>query len=677
MIPLRSLAYSLLLGLLVVMASACDTPPPPGALALSGDLTFGNVQVGKTDTKTVTLTNTGKASVTVTSVNYPPAFSGDFSGGSISGGARKDVRVTFAPTSPGPASGKLIVESDLREGTSTMDVSGMGTSIVVDTRVISLSGTLTFGNVQVSKTATSTLTIGNNGTASLAVSSISYPAGFSGDFASGSIAAGEKRDVRVTFAPNAAINYTGTMTVNGNQTDGNNTMAVSGAGVIAPPPDTRVIALSGSLAFGNVKIGEVRSETLTIANTGNVALTVNSINYPAGFSGNFASGSIPAGGKQDVRVTFAPVAASNYGGSVTVNGNQTEGTNTIAASGAGINGSVSETRIIALSGNLAFPNVQLGKVATQTMTIANSGNTPLTITSISYPSAFSGDFTSGTIAAGGKQDVKVTFAPNAAINYGGALTVNGNHTSGTNTISVSGKGLPPTIVTNTPPIVGGTWKAEAPGIPFQWQMSATDYDGDEITWSAAPGHSCTFLKITSQEYKSQSKATAGGMAPVDFSGICEVKFQACDRHGACGQWVAGYEWHPAPPPAGKPAIITRNRFNLPEGRSVSGKLEASSTIGGHYGVVGDITLSWDSTTQTAGRTANVTVQVTNTTGCTLVNFSGFFYSPNTGLPFQELNSGASELGAGQTRRLSIALVALSNTITVVGFEPTGHFTNCR
>jgi len=96
---------------------------------------------------------------------------------------------------------------------------------------------------------------------------------------------------------------------------------------------------------------------------------------------------------------------------------------------------------IVLSGNMNFGNVTVGSTGTSTLTIANSGASPLTITSISYPTGFTGNFASGTIAAGGSQAVTVTFTPTAAQAYTGNVTVAGNQASGTNTIAISGTGL--------------------------------------------------------------------------------------------------------------------------------------------------------------------------------------------------------------------------------------------
>ena len=102
------------------------------------------------------------------------------------------------------------------------------------------------------------------------------------------------------------------------------------------------------------------------------------------------------------------------------------------------------TRIISLSGDLNFGNVQVGTTSPpKNLTISNSGNSTLTVTSISYPTGFSSSW-NGTISAGSSRSVSVTFSPTQVKPYSGNLTVNSNATSGTNSKSVSGTGVPPT-----------------------------------------------------------------------------------------------------------------------------------------------------------------------------------------------------------------------------------------
>lgn len=108
--------------------------------------------------------------------------------------------------------------------------------------------------------------------------------------------------------------------------------------VVPAASPARIVSLAGSLAFGNVATGTTATALLTIGNSGNTALSVNNINYPAGFSGNWNSGTIPVGGTRKVTVTFAPTATTAYGGTVTVNSDATGGSGSIAASGTGVGG---------------------------------------------------------------------------------------------------------------------------------------------------------------------------------------------------------------------------------------------------------------------------------------------------------------------------------------------------
>jgi uncharacterized protein YkwD len=101
------------------------------------------------------------------------------------------------------------------------------------------------------------------------------------------------------------------------------------------------------------------------------------------------------------------------------------------------------TRVVSLSGSLAFGTVDIGKTSDLTLTIGNSGTGTLSVTGITGPGGYTLNWTSGTIAPGGSQHVTVRFAPTAAQTYSGTLEVIGDHTSGTNTTSLSGTGATP------------------------------------------------------------------------------------------------------------------------------------------------------------------------------------------------------------------------------------------
>ena len=391
---------------------------PTRILSVSGNLAFGNVNIGSSVTAAMTISNTGNTALTIAGIYYPYGFTGNWAGGTIAPGASQLVTVTFSPAWAGSTAGPVTVYANQTSGANTIQASGTG--VTVPTRTIALSGNLAFGNVNIGSPATGYLYISNTGNTALTVFGITYPAGFTGNWAGGTVAPGWYQVVAVTFNPTTAGISSGAVTVNANQTSGTNSITASGTGVTVP---TRILSLSGNLAFGNVNIGSPGTATMTIRNTGNTAMTVYGIYYPYGFSGNWAGGTIAAGGSQVVTVTFNPTWAGSTGGPVAVYANQTSGANSIQASGTGV---TVPTRVIALSGNLAFGNVNIGSPATGYLYISNTGNTAMTVSGITYPAGFTGNWAGGTIAPGGYQVVAVTFNPTSATSVTGAVTVNAN-----------------------------------------------------------------------------------------------------------------------------------------------------------------------------------------------------------------------------------------------------------
>jgi hypothetical protein len=106
-----------------------------------------------------------------------------------------------------------------------------------------------------------------------------------------------------------------------------------------PPTPTRIITLEGVLAFGNVGIGATESRIIRIFNLGTEALTITGMTSAGAgtvFSADWTQGTIAPGSNQTVTFRFTPTAAQSYNGTLTVNGNQTSGTNTMAITAAGV-----------------------------------------------------------------------------------------------------------------------------------------------------------------------------------------------------------------------------------------------------------------------------------------------------------------------------------------------------
>ncbi|WP_440223631.1 beta strand repeat-containing protein [Dokdonella sp. MW10] len=205
-----------------------------GSVALSGTGTqgvlaiaptavaFGNVAVGTTSAaQSVTLSNSGAASLVVTTLTAPAAPFASIGGScggvpiTITAGASCTIDYTFAPTTTGPASQAITADAGAA-GSGTTTLGGTGVTGVVGV----LNPSLAFGTVTVGDDGTLLLTITNTGGGPLTVTSITAPAAPFAQVAGGSctavpftLAAGASCTVAYTFSPTAPGSYTSTITV--------------------------------------------------------------------------------------------------------------------------------------------------------------------------------------------------------------------------------------------------------------------------------------------------------------------------------------------------------------------------------------------------------------------------------------------------------------------------------
>ena len=411
-------------------ASLTYTSASSSAINVSGSLAFGNIPVGTPSTQTMVITNTGSAPLTIYSISCPSGFSGSWSG-TIYPGNSSYIPITFTPTSATFYSGTISVSSNAATGSSVIACSGTGVS--ASTPTIYLAGSLSFGNIQVGTPSQQTMTITNTGSAELDVSFINYPLGFTGNWTGGTISAGGTRSVFVTFDPTSAISYGGSIYVSSNASSGANIISCSGTGISTTTYPS--INVTGTLDFGNVMVGNTPQLAITIANTSSVPLSIYSISCPSGFSANWNAGTINPFSSQTVLVSFSPLSASAYGGTITINSNATTSASVLSCSGMGVSNSTPE---ILVSGVLNFGNITTGSSRQLGMTITNNGGATLNVTSIACTTGFTGNW-NGSIVAGGIKNVVITFDPTTVGNYSGTINVYSN--AGTGTISCSGGGI--------------------------------------------------------------------------------------------------------------------------------------------------------------------------------------------------------------------------------------------
>ena len=108
-------------------------PGPPKISVSPTSVNFGNVNVGSTSEKTVTIRNKGKSDLVISSINIAGANASDFSQTNdcttIPIGNSCTVTVTFVPTSKGKRTGKIGISSnDPKKPTVNVKLSGNGKS---------------------------------------------------------------------------------------------------------------------------------------------------------------------------------------------------------------------------------------------------------------------------------------------------------------------------------------------------------------------------------------------------------------------------------------------------------------------------------------------------------------------------------------------------------------------
>lgn len=135
---------SLLLGTLAACGGGgggADSAPSPTSspaaapIALtSGSLTFGSTNIGGTSaTQTITLSNTGNAALSITSISSSNAAFKIVGGtcaapGSVAGGASCTVALTFSPSASGAANASLAIAHNASPAVSTVTLSGTGSA---------------------------------------------------------------------------------------------------------------------------------------------------------------------------------------------------------------------------------------------------------------------------------------------------------------------------------------------------------------------------------------------------------------------------------------------------------------------------------------------------------------------------------------------------------------------
>lgn len=194
-------------GTITVSLSGTGYNPQAGYLAAPASMNLGSVTVGSSQTQSLTVSNTGGASLTISGATLNGSaysVSGLTYPYTLAAGASASLSVVFAPTTTGTLNGTLTLASSASDPSVSVSLTGSGTSATGTLTVAPTS--LSFGSVTIgtSQALSGSLTAsGGNVTLSSDSSSNSAYA-LSGLTLPMTLSAGQSVPYSVTFAPTAA-----------------------------------------------------------------------------------------------------------------------------------------------------------------------------------------------------------------------------------------------------------------------------------------------------------------------------------------------------------------------------------------------------------------------------------------------------------------------------------------
>ena len=248
--------------------------------------TFPAQAVGTHGSATVTLTATKAVQVTgatTSSSVFGVDTSGLASPVNLAAGDTLTLPVTFNPTAPGTVSGILRVQT-AADGAVGVSLTGTGTQDGLGSNPPALAFS---ADQPTGIAATLPVRIVNTGTTDETVVSATGPAAGGPYSVSGLpaaqtvIAPGDGVDATVTYYPTAAGSSQDSIVITSSDGSGTHTLtiplsgtAVTGKGVLSLTPSV--------LDFGDVQIGSTKTLSFTVANVGNVPLTITKAKAPDG-----------------------------------------------------------------------------------------------------------------------------------------------------------------------------------------------------------------------------------------------------------------------------------------------------------------------------------------------------------------------------------------------------------
>jgi len=262
---------------------------------------------------------------------------------------------------------------------------------------------------------------------------------------------------------------------------------------------------SNSLSFGTLTVGQTSSaQTMTISSIGGQGLSLNSTTITGTNASDFsitgdschAPTVLQPGTACSLLMSFTPSASGARSASLTITDNATPPSQSVSLGGTGLAPAPAVTLI---PGNLNFNTVTQGTSTSLNISVTNSGNAALHISSVTVGGANAKDYSSSSptctspIAVNASCRVAVTFLPLAPGVRTATVTLTDDAPDSPQVVDLTGNANPAFVAGAAPG--GSTAAAVSAGQSAQFQLRltpGTGYSGTiSLTCSGAPlGAAC-------------------------------------------------------------------------------------------------------------------------------------------------------------------------------------------
>lgn len=214
-------------------------------------------------------------------------------------------------------------------------------------------------------------------------------------------------------------------------------------------PNRSIALTRSSIAFGNVRLGQTKQDTLRIVSNGDASLTVSSSamkqTTPYSASPTGTNRQLTVGTQEVNTITFNPSSAGTFVDTFVVNSNASTAADqrkTVVVSGTAVQA--------IFTGNTSFPfnNVKVGQTKDLAYTYQNTGTDTLFVTSANLQSSTFFSIlgaAAATVPPGGTGTLNLRYAPTSKATHSTQLTFTAANNIATPTVVLTGAGVAPQL----------------------------------------------------------------------------------------------------------------------------------------------------------------------------------------------------------------------------------------